>query len=356
MWPGSLPDRAATPDNSGVNTVRLRDEEYAVALAPGQHRGQPTGLDAVVPDPVRIAAGVGETVATLSRPIALGITILRVTTDLGMRLIRRDLPRALDGGPLRGLASLDDVEPVTLRSGGAEVGLDPEAIDAAFPHATDRIVVFVAGDGETERVWTAHRDQAGGDYGSRLATLLGYTPVYVRSSAAESVAGRGVALSSTLQQLVDHWPTELRRIAVVGHGVGGLVLRAACGVRHAGAWTDLVTDFVALGTPHLVVKPGLSPIGRPLEERLAGITTSDRVDIDVPLLAHTRHTVITAAESPNRWGRFLGAALFWRQTATGRAPQAGQLFPTAERFTVPVGSLPLVNHPDVHHALIEWLA
>ena len=78
-----------------------------------------------------------------------------------------------------------------------------------------------------------------------------------RSSCAPTPASglreNGVALAALLQPLVEAWPVDVTRIALVGHSMGGLIMRAAGAVatEDERPWTELVSDVVTLGTPHL---------------------------------------------------------------------------------------------------------
>ena len=81
-------------------------------------------------------------------------------------------------------------------------------------------------------------------------------PTAPRSSSATTPACASPRTASTstwlLRQLVEAWPTDVTRITLVGHSMGGLVVRAA--TNHATAsgqtWQHLVRDVVCLGTPH----------------------------------------------------------------------------------------------------------
>ena len=143
--------------------------------------------------------------------------------------------------------------PMSVRLRGSDVPLDEANLAAAFPSATPDLVVFLHGLGENDDSWNRRRDENGGTYGSRLAEDAGWTPVYLRANTGLSIAQNGVALASLLDELVAAWPTEVRRIALVGHSMGGLVMRAACVVvtDAEDPWTLLVTNVVTLGTPHL---------------------------------------------------------------------------------------------------------
>jgi hypothetical protein len=68
-------------------------------------------------------------------------------------------------------------QPMALRVGGEPVAAEPDALAAAFPEATPRIVVFVHGLMTTEFSWALGGRET---FGSRLAQESGCTPVYVR--------------------------------------------------------------------------------------------------------------------------------------------------------------------------------
>jgi hypothetical protein len=342
-----------------VGLVPLHDDEYAVTLPPGKHRGFSDN-----PDPVRAAQSLTEGLATR---VSAGIDLLRATAGLGFRLVGLGrMPLAIAAGPL-GRAAMQqkpepDRSPLAIRSMGSDLEPTPDAIDRAFPHATDQIVVFVPGLGEDEACWRRSHDQVGGSYGSRLASMLEWTPVYLRADDTVPIAQSGVAMSALMQQLVEGWPTDVRRIALIGHAGGGLVARGACGVLAGGErpWTELVTEVIVLGTPHLAARPQrlTRELGRQLDERLAGIMTADDALVDVPALDGVHYVVITDRVTVNQHpaGRFLGDLVWWRQRATRRPRRARDLFPTAERHQVSTSELPLVNHPEIHNALLLWLA
>lgn len=335
----------------------LRADEYDVVPQPGRHRG-PGG-----PDPVRAAQSVTQGVTEgIAGKVGLGLGLIKATAGLGFRLLGlARAPLALNVGPLGRTQQQATLErpPVAVRSLGEDLDLSPEVVEQAFPHATEWLVVFVPARGADESAW---RRGSGSGYPAQLAGLLGWTPVHVRADDTVPFGTSGVELSALLQDLVDAWPVPPTRIALVGHGTGGLVARGACGVRSDDEqpWTDLVTDVVALGTPWLVapVQRGSRDPGRRLEERLAGIIAGEDTLVDVPPLEGARYALVTdeTTTSPNPVGRVLGDLLWWRQRATLRSRKARDLFPTAERYEVSTAQSPLTNHPDVQHALLQWLA
>jgi pimeloyl-ACP methyl ester carboxylesterase len=237
------------------------------------------------------------------------------------------------------------------------------------------VVVFLHGLGENEGHWDARRTTLGATYGSRLAEA-GWTPAYLRMNTGLRVAENGVALTSLLQRLVDGWPTGVRRLALVGHSMGGLVVRAACAVA-TGAdrpWTDRVSDVVTLGTPHLGadlalgvshgarllgVVPEVAAFGRVLEHRSPGIRDLEHGLPDVPPLDHVHYRLVSAGLGAERGplGALLGDLLVRRRSATGTPRRLPGLFPEAEQLHVPnADHFALLNHPDVQVALVRWLA
>jgi hypothetical protein len=295
-------------------------------------------------------------------PAHLGFGLLRATAAFPFRLLGLGrTPLALTGGA-RGRAGQRVLErpPLAVRSLGADLDPTGADLDVAFPHATDRLAVFVPAPGDDESSWAAGADA--GAYGPPLASALGWTPVHLRVDDTVPVGVAAVELSALLQQLVSSWPVKARRIALIGHAGGGLVARGACGVRAVGRrpWTDRVTDVVALGTPHLAASPqrGSLGLGRRLGEELAGLVESDDAVIDVPPLDRARYYLVTdrATHTSNPLGRALGNLLWWRERATLRHRDARELFPTAARYQVSTRRHPFVSHPEIQHALFDWLA
>ncbi|MDP3890051.1 hypothetical protein [Nocardioides sp.] len=244
---------------------------------------------------------------------------------------------------------------VAVRAAGADVAPTAASLTCAFPEATDKIVLLVAAPGENDDCWDRHTDQVGAGYGERLARLLDWTPVRLRCEqrAADELA---VELSSLLQRVVDGWPQEVSRMLVIGHGAGGLAVRAATAVRShtPRPWQTLVSDVVLLETPLLAAsQPRYAvPLGRRLEEQLGGITA---VQPHCEPLAHTRYTAFTTRgpDAGNPVGRALGDLLWWRHRVRGRPRRAHLLFPTAAAHRIDAGDLTLANHPQVHRALVE---
>jgi pimeloyl-ACP methyl ester carboxylesterase len=264
---------------------------------------------------------------------------------------------------------------MTVRVDGKPVRLDTAGLAQAFPRATDRVVVFIHGLGEHEDHWNVRRYQMGGSYGSRLEAGAGWTPVYLRVNTGLSVAENGIALTALMQQLVDSWPVAVRRIGMVGHSMGGLIIRAACSVAtdEQTPWTEKVSDVITLGTPHLgadlalgvshgsrlmALAPEVAAFGRILEHRSPGIRDLERGLPEIPPMPHARYRLVSAALGSARspLGRLLGDLLV-RQCSATASRRALRLFPDADLLHIPnADHFSLLNHPEVYQALKEWLA
>lgn len=254
--------------------------------------------------------------------------------------------------------------PMAVRRRGVDVPLTPADLAAAFPDARGRVVVLLHGLCESDESWSRHRDRVGTTYPESLAEI-GWTPVLLRANTGLPLRDNGVLLTALLRDLVAAWPVPVERIALVGHSMGGLVVRAAGAVtgEGAGTWRTLVTDVVTLGTPHLGASlarhagsgsaglarvPETLALAALLDRRSRGIQDLvEGLGDEVPPLPHARYRLVAA-------GRDL---LVGRASAVGRDRVGRTLFPAAETLTVRrAGHFDLLNHPEVSAALARWLA
>ncbi len=139
---------------------------------------------------------------------------------------------------------------VTLHAEGREVSVDAGGLRAAYPHANGRVTVFIHGLVDTESVWFTRPET--GHALPDLALAHGATPVLVRYGTGRPVGRNGADLAARLEQLVRHWPVPVTELVLVGHSMGGLLVRAAGSVAAAAGhrWVSLVGDVLYLGTPH----------------------------------------------------------------------------------------------------------
>ncbi len=264
--------------------------------------------------------------------------------------------------------------PMAVRSGGRDVPLD--GLAEAFPAATGKVVVLLHGLCENESYWNRWRERTGTTYGEALAGR-GWTPVFLRANTGLGLRENGVALAGLMQRLVDGWPVEVEQVALVGHSLGGLVVRAAGAVATEAErpWTERVTDVVTLGTPHLGapiawgighgsrglgVLPETAAFGRILDWRSVGVhDLVAGLAHDVPPLPHARYRLVAATLTRSQRhpvGDVVGDLLVRPRSAYGRDRRGRTLFPGGEVLHVGrTDHFGLLNHPEVHRALRRWL-
>jgi pimeloyl-ACP methyl ester carboxylesterase len=293
--------------------------------------------------------------------------------------------------------------PMAVRSEGRDVAATPEALAAAFPDATGRLVVFLHGLTETESAWCYrsqhHHGQPGITYGSLLQADLGLTPVFLRYNTGLHVSDNGRALDALLGALVAAWPVPVEDVVLVGHSMGGLVARSALHQAGGGTpaqhpWAALVRDTVTLGTPHLGAPlergvhalaarlarvPETRPLATVLATRSVGIKDLRRGtlveadwtgrDLDAPgAAAHTsvplsdgaRHLVVVATLARDPHGpvaALLGDLLVPPRSATGDTGDDDRLAypPDAVCRLGGLHHLDLLGHPRVYAQLRRWL-
>jgi len=279
---------------------------------------------------------------------------------------------------------------MAVRADGRDVGLTAAQVAAAFPHASPRLAVFVHGLAETEDSWRRHAGQSA-PYGHRLQAEFGYTPVHLRYNTGRHISDNGHDLAGLLAGLTAAWPAQVDEIVLVGHSMGGLVIRSACHYgRQAGApWLGCVRHVFYLGSPHLGAPlaraAGLAawvlgrvPETRPFASLAAGPASvrdlrhgyvldddwngcdQDRCLRDhrseAPLLAAANHYAISAvvtADPASPLGAVVGDLLVQPASAHGRRG-ARQHIPFPVEWGRGLGGMhhfDLLNHPDVWEAM-----
>ncbi|MFK7930532.1 MAG: esterase/lipase family protein, partial [Myxococcota bacterium] len=139
--------------------------------------------------------------------------------------------------------------PMQFRVHGRPVPLTPQALAAAFPDPSARLLVMVHGSSMNDRQWL----RGGHDHGQALAEELGYSAIYVHYNSGRHISTNGAELSEQLDALVQSWPgPELEQVVLLTHSMGGLVSRSACLVAEAvdAEWRKRLSALVFLGTPH----------------------------------------------------------------------------------------------------------
>ena len=259
--------------------------------------------------------------------------------------------------------------------------------------APRKIVVLVHGLMSTEDVW---RMPDGETYGSLLARELGYAPFEVRYNSGRRISQSGESLDALLGALVAAYPGPIDEIALVGHSMGGLVIRSATHVaaEKGSPWLALAKRAFYVGSPHLgaplerfgnVLTWALGKLQHPITVLIAEIVNLRSVGVKdlrygnlrredwegadadalltnrrhpVPLLPQIRHHLIAGSLSADVESKILfGDLLVPVRSATGRARDVDRAPPfPQERVTLLPGRnhLRLAHDPDVFARIRAW--
>lgn len=278
---------------------------------------------------------------------------------------------------------------MSVRHAAADVPARPAELQSAFPGATGRIAVLLHGLGENDDSWSRYRQRHGTTY-AQVLTELGLTPVPLRANTGLHVSDNATRVCSLMESVVEHWPVPVTEVVLVGHSMGGLVLRAALAeaVATEAPWAAMVRDLVCLGAPHggaalekgvhlaaraLALAPESRPFATILSLRSGGITDLrhgyltreewDGQDLHVtwgldrmPLEATdgVRHHFVTAllgSTARHVFSRAVGDLLVREHSAAAAAGVADAYV----HSLVSTNHFMLLNHPAVHAVLREWL-
>ena len=131
---------------------------------------------------------------------------------LGDQLAARHDPRAIG---------------MSFRRGGQDVAV----ADLGLSELHQKTVVFVHGLMGDELIWqTGFEEEASRllRYGPRLAAEAGVRVLYVRYNTGLHISENGRALHQLLADLLGAYPDAVGELALVGHSMGGLLVRSAC--------------------------------------------------------------------------------------------------------------------------------
>ena len=273
------------------------------------------------------------------------------------------------------------------------LALDAASLQAALPGATGRLVLLVHGLCMNDLQWRRQSSEDQHDHGAMLARELGFTPVYVRYNSGRAVHRNGAELAGLIDPLLAAWPVPLQRVLLLGHSMGGLVLRSALhqGALAGQAWPGRVNELVCLGTPHhgapleraghgldtvLGAAPYAAPLARLGKVRSAGITDLRHGNLlpprhaangrllppaSVPLPAHISSYALAAQLGDGAdalKGRLLGDGLVPVASALGRhaRPARTLAFPAGHQAVLHgMSHMSLLGRAEVADQLLRWL-
>lgn len=368
-------------------------EQMHVTIASG-----PTILGKPLATPARLATGavyasikgitrfVG---SSLDAALAQLAPLVKASAPGNQRDVVSAVVNGVLGDYLHETANPLEIE-MELRHAGSAIELATDALRAAIPEATSKIVVLVHGSCMTDAQFT----RAGHDHGAALAHELGYTPLYLRYNSGLHISTNGHALADMLEQLVAAWPLAIDELVLLGHSMGGLVARSACHVapEHGHAWHEQLRALITLGSPHhgaplerggnwidrlLDLSPYSAPLGALGRIRSAGVTDlrfgnvldehwhqRDRfahgrdTRSPCPLPEGVRCYAVAGTLSTEMSPRLRSDGLVPVDSALGihASPELCLAFPEARRsIALGTGHLDLLGAPAVYATLRGWL-
>jgi pimeloyl-ACP methyl ester carboxylesterase len=281
---------------------------------------------------------------------------------------------------------------MTLMTADRSLSLDPVVLASALPGASAHIVILVHGLALSELSW-----QRGGkpDIGLRLARELGHTPLYLRYNTGRHISTNGREFAALLETLCAVWPIPVESISLVGHSMGGLVIRSACWYadREQARWIENLRRVVCLGTPHhgshleraghlldraLLATPYTAPLayGRKRSAGIKDLRHGNLLDEDwlgrdpdvhgddnrrpVPLLDHVDYffAAATLGKHPHDpIGHLLGDLLVRLGSAVGSHPddlRRVRVKPEHCRVFHEQDHFDLLDDQRVHRQVVEW--
>lgn len=235
-------------------------------------------------------------------------------------------------------------------------------------------VLFVHGLCLSEREWQTFAHQGC----VRELREFGYSVAWVRYNTGRPIPENGAALSALLDAAVVARRTG---ITLVGHSMGGLVIRSAShlAARNEAPWLAQLRNAAYLGTPHqgaplerlghaanslLALTPYTRPFMQLGDVRSSGIRDlrhgriSPDDDNPVQLAAHARHLLLAGhlgSEGSRHW---LGDGLVPVRSALGQHVEGDRAL-AGESVTrvefAKLGHMAMLGDERVHRTLLQWL-
>ncbi len=303
--------------------------------------------------------------------------------------------------------------PMTIRAGDTPLPLERDTprhvLATAVPNAGSRICLLVHGLMSTESIWRFPNDGST-TYGTLLADDQDVTVLSLRYNTGRHISTNGRQLAHLLNLLMRVWPVRVREINLIGHSMGGLVIRSAYHYARSvwplgrrlpigRRWTSKVRRVVLIGVPNAgagleafvnsisaalwaLPLPPARLVGLGLDRRSAGIKDlrfgaihdEDWLEQDpgathrihphrlrrlrrLCRLRRSEHLVIAGtvtADPEHPVARLIGDSLVTSSSATGLV-DGGELFPgAATRVFSKLTHNALAHDQDVYDAINDW--
>lgn len=267
--------------------------------------------------------------------------------------------------------------PMQFLHGGAPISADLPRV--AEPGSN--LVVLIHGLMELETIWDLP-SSPGENYGVRLAEGLKQptTTLCLRYNSGRPIYRNGEALAQQLERLVSRWPVPVQRLILIGHSMGGLLIRSAThyALTADHRWLQALQDCVYIGSPHdgswlakgakatagllnALPRDYLRVVGEVIDLRSAGIRNLTRGDVLAgegelaALVPDARHYVVCGLLGGRRnpINALFGDALVHEASARGHRQQGWTLAGSAT--FAGIDHVRLAHHPEVADQLREWM-
>ena len=188
---------------------------------------------------------------------------------------------------------------MSFRRGGHDVAV----ADLGLAETRQKTVVYVHGLMGDELIWQTGFGDAPGSrrYGPRLAEETGSRALYLRFNSGLHLSENGRELHHLLTELVDTWPHAIGELVLVGHSMGGLIIRSA------GYYGEAVSEKREAGSATIIPNP-VSHFSHPASQ-------------SAPWLAHLRSIFLIGTPNDGSW-------LEQNSHFTARLLERINLFPT----------------------------
>ncbi|BES73797.1 hypothetical protein RE428_48150 [Marinobacter nanhaiticus D15-8W] len=241
------------------------------------------------------------------------------------------------------------------------------------------LIILVHGLTEMETIWD-FPGRPGYNYATALSERLGATALTVRYNSGRAIHQNGRDFSLMIEQLVAAWPVPVENLFLLGHSMGGLLIRSAChyGQDASHTWIDHLDSCVYLGSPHdgswlarlaqgttglmqQMPRDYLRAAADLVNLRSVGIRNLNQgvileEDDTAPLLPEVRHFAVCGLIGRRRAhlvNRLVGDALVHEDSACGRGQTGWTL--DGEVVFAGIDHIRLAHHPQVLAQLEEWL-
>ncbi|MGB0513296.1 MAG: esterase/lipase family protein [Wenzhouxiangellaceae bacterium] len=257
--------------------------------------------------------------------------------------------------------------------------LDQNAPAPAAPQSV--LVIFIHGLMGSETIWS-YPKQPDQSYAASIAASIPSNSIFLRYNSGLPVKSNAGDLSEMLETLVVNWPIRPDRIILVGHSMGGLLIRNTVflAIATGRKWIHALRECVYIGTPHdgswlargaeatagwlrRMPRDYLRVAGEAIDLRSEGIKNlsrraiADCAESPLPLAPKVRHYSVSGSLSEQRTSiarRAFGDGLVHESSARGGSNSE---WPWTDHASFPgIGHIQLARHPAVARKIVQWLS